>query len=257
MREKANYQRSRDCLPIRTDPPQCFPFWLEALAAAHPEAVDKVLGEELTLSLYGHSGDNHSSALQDVQHASPAVAALFIPRVREWLGATLKPDANVFAVDLLIDQAIDVLIKFGSEADRTFVEQAAAGFLQGGLGVKGARIWLRLLFRLNPARGTAMLEEGLEAVAPGEDTEAVGWFATLFGRRHDANAVYVKGAGFTPRVLLRLVRLAYTHVQPADDAHHAGSFTPDTRDNAEMLGMRYWVQSWIWVGPRGGRQRWR
>lgn len=210
-----------------------FPFWLEALAAAHPDAVDKVLGEELTLSLYENAGDNHSSALQDVQHASPAVAALFVPRVREWVGAMLKPDANAFAADLLIDQAIDVLMNFGSEADRTFLEQAAAGFLQGGLGVKCARIWLRLLFRLNPARGTAMLEEGLEAVTPGKDTEAVGWFASLFGRDHDANAIYVKGAGFTPGVLLRLTRLAYTHVRPADDAHHEGSFTPDTRDNAE------------------------
>ena len=36
----------------------------------------------------------------------------------------LKPDATVFAADLLIDQAIDVLMKFGSEADRTFLEQA-------------------------------------------------------------------------------------------------------------------------------------
>jgi hypothetical protein len=34
-------------------------------------------------------------------------------------------------------------------------------------------------------------------------------------------------------VLLRLIRLAYTHVRPADDAHHEGTFTPDTRDNGE------------------------
>lgn len=210
-----------------------FPFWLEGLAAAHPEAVDKVLGAELTLSLYENPDENHSSALQDVQHASPAVAALFAPRVREWVGAMLKPDATVFAADLLIDQAIDVLMKFGSEADRTFLEQAMAGFLQDGLGVKGARIWLPLLFRLNPVRGTAMLEAGLAAVAPGKDTEAVGWFAILFGRDHSENAVYIKGAAFTPEVLLRLIRLAYTHVRPADDALHEGTFTPDTRDNAE------------------------
>jgi hypothetical protein len=210
-----------------------FPFWLENLAAAHPDAVDKVLGGELTLSLCKYPNETHSTVLRDVQHASPAVAALFVPRVREWVGAMLRSNANVIAADLLIDQAIDVLLKFGSEADMAFIENAVAGFLQGGLGVKRARIWLPLLFRLNPVRGTAMLEAGLAAVAPGKDTEAVGWFASLFGRDHDENAVHVKGAGFTPAVLLRLVRLAYTHVRPTDDAVHEGSYTPDTRDNAE------------------------
>jgi len=210
-----------------------FPFWLEGLIAAHPDAVDKVLGAELTLSLYENPAEDHSSALQDVQHASPAVAALFVPRVREWVGAMLKPDANVYASDRLIDQAIDVLMKFGGEADRAFLEQVVAGFLEGGLGVKGARMWLPLLFRLNPARGTAVLEAGLAGLTPGKGTEAVAWFARLFGRDNDSNAVYVKGEGFTPSVLLRLIRLAYTHVRPADDVHHEGSFTPDTRDNAE------------------------
>lgn len=210
-----------------------FPYWLESLAAAHPAAVDKVLGAELTLSLYENPDENHSSALQDVQHASPAVAALFVPRVRKWVGAMLKPNTNVVAAELLIDQAIDVLMKFGSDADRAFLEQAVAGFLEGGLTVKGARIWLPLLFRLNPARGTMLLEGGLATVTPGKDSEAVGWFARLFGGHRNENAIYLKGAGFTPELLLRLVRLAYAHVRIVDDARHEGTFTPDTRDDAE------------------------
>ncbi len=210
-----------------------FPFWLETLAASHPEAVDKVLGAELTLSLYENAAENHSSALQDIQHASPKVAALFLPRVRGWVEAMLKPDTNVVASDLLVDQAIDILMKFGSEDDRSFIEQAVARFLQSGLEVKGARIWLPLLFRINPARGTDVLEAGVAGITPSKETEAVAWFARLFGRDHDSNAVYVKGAGFTPSVLLRLTRLAYIQVRPQDDMHHEGTFTPDTRDNAE------------------------
>lgn len=209
------------------------PFWLETLAASHPGAVDRVLGAELTLSLYENPVENRSSALQDIQHTSPKVAALFLPRVREWVNAMLAPDTNVVTSDLLVDQAIDVLMKFGSADDRSFLEKAVARFLQGGLEVKGTRIWLPLLFRLNPARATEVLETGLAGITPGKETEAVGWFAQLFGRDHDSNAVYVKGAGFTPSVLLSLTRLAYTHVRPHDDTRHEGSFTPDTRDNAE------------------------
>jgi len=210
-----------------------FPFWLETLVDSHPEAVDKVLGAELTLSLRENPTESHSSALQDLQHASPKVAALLLPRVREWVEAMLKPDTGVVASDLLVDQAIDVLMKFGSEDDRSFLERAVARFLKGGLDVKGARIWLPLLFRLNPARGTEVLEAGVARITPGKKTEAVGWFARLFGREDGSNAVYVKGAGFTPSVMLRLIRLAYIHVRPQDDTCHEGTFTPDTRDNAE------------------------
>ncbi|WP_349962420.1 hypothetical protein [Rhizobium sp. ZPR3] len=210
-----------------------FPFWLETLAASHPNAVEKVLGGELTLSLGENAGENHSSALQDIQHASPKVAGLFLPRIREWVETMLKPDTSVVASDLLVDQAIDILMKFGSEHDHSFIEQAVARFLQGGLEVKGARIWLPLLFRLNAIRATEVLEAGLAGITPGKETEAVAWFARLFGRDHDSNAVYVKGAGFTPSALLRLTRLAYIHVRPTDDTYHEGTFTPDTRDNAQ------------------------
>ncbi len=38
---------------------------------------------------------------------------------------------------------------------------------------------------------------------------------------------------FSPPLLLRLLRLAYQHVRREDDAHHEGSYSPDTRDHAE------------------------
>ena len=42
-----------------------------------------------------------------------------------------------------------------------------------------------------------------------------------------------EAANFLPALLLRLVRLAYRHIRLADDAEHEGSYSPDTRDNAE------------------------
>ena len=38
---------------------------------------------------------------------------------------------------------------------------------------------------------------------------------------------------FSPHLFLRLVRLAYCHVRPTDDARHEGSYSPDERDDAE------------------------
>ena len=45
--------------------------------------------------------------------------------------------------------------------------------------------------------------------------------------------VDLSAPGFTPPLLLRLIRLAYQHVRIGDDAHHEGHYSPDTRDVAE------------------------
>ena len=71
-----------------------FPSWLESLAIEHPAAVDRMLGQELTLSLQEGGDDAYSLLLQDVSHASSILAALFIPRIRPWLTDLAKTDAT-------------------------------------------------------------------------------------------------------------------------------------------------------------------
>ena len=62
------------------------PLWMESLVDAHPEAVDAVLGNELSWELKRKSGtDGHSLLLQDINYASEPVARLFLPRLLEWL----------------------------------------------------------------------------------------------------------------------------------------------------------------------------
>ncbi len=68
-----------------------FPSWLEGLAIEHPEAVDRVLGEELTLPMRETLDANeYSLSLQNISHASAIVAALFVPRIRTWLAEVAK-----------------------------------------------------------------------------------------------------------------------------------------------------------------------
>jgi hypothetical protein len=45
--------------------------------------------------------------------------------------------------------------------------------------------------------------------------------------------VDLSAPGFTPQLLLRLVRVAYHHVQISDDVHHEGGRMLDVRDHAE------------------------
>ena len=75
------------------------------------------------------------------------------------------------------------------------------------------------------------LKIGSEQLNPGARGEGVKLFSVLLGDRYDG--VYVRNDEFSPQLLLRLVRLAYQHVRPSEDAKHAGAYTPDMRDHAE------------------------
>ena len=46
-------------------------------------------------------------------------------------------------------------------------------------------------------------------------------------------AIGLKASPIAPRMLLRLLRLAYQHVRVADDVKHNGVYSPDIRDHAE------------------------
>ncbi len=74
-------------------------------------------------------------------------------------------------------------------------------------------------------------EKKLEEIDPDRNSEAVTWFSTLFGDRHDG--INLSDPQFTPELLLRLLRQSYTQVRPADDVQHDGVYSPDVRDHAE------------------------
>ena len=115
----------------------------------------------------------------------------------------------------------------GNDGDRKFLEAVAARRLAEGLTAPLTGIWLPVLLQLNPLKGIDALENGLKGDA------GVRWFARLFGEDRTGIGADLSGAGFTPGLLLRLVRLAYRYVRVEDDAHHEGSYTPNARDHAE------------------------
>ena len=114
-----------------------------------------------------------------------------------------------------------------------FLKSIAERKLANGLADPLANVWLPVLLQLDPVSGIDSLENGIKNSEVSRDGEGVRWFAKLFGRDFAGISVDPSGPGFTPELLLRLVRLAYQHVRVSDNAYHEGSYTSDTRDHAE------------------------
>lgn len=214
-----------------------FPPWLDALAARYPESVDRLLGHELSWQLT-HPADAQgwSITLQNISHAAPALARLFLPRLRAWLeanGGLPDADDDVAGAARRLEQVTDVLLKFGDEADRKILGDLAAAALTRGTNEPFAHVFLPILFAVDPDRAVTRFEAICEAIPVARHSEAVKWFGALFGRHHRGSGVNLKQVAMTPDLLIRLSRLAYTHVELAEDAKHEGSYSPDTRDDAE------------------------
>lgn len=213
-----------------------FPSWLESLAIEYPATVDRVLGEELSLSLREVANSNgYSMFLQNISHASPLIAALFVPRIRAWLSEVGKIDAdpNDPQSGQNLRQAIGILVKSGNDNDCEFIAMTARQHLADGLAVPYADVWLCALLHLDALSGVETLEKGLKDAPVSKAGAGVQLFAKFFDRDYGGIGVDLRAAGFTPLLLLRLLRLAYQHVRIEDDAFHEGSYSPDARDNAE------------------------
>lgn len=214
-----------------------FPPWLDALAARHPDSVDRLLGNELSWEL-ARPADAHgwSITLQNISHAAPPLARLFLPRLRAWLdsnGGLPGPDDDVDGAARRLERVTDVLLKFGDETDRKSLSDLAAAALTRGTNEPFAHVFLPVLFAVDPDRAVKRFEAICEGVPVARHSEAVRWFGTLFGRHHRGRGVNLKQAAMTPDLLMRLLRLAYTHVELAEDVEHEGSHSPDMRDDAE------------------------
>lgn len=213
-----------------------FPSWLESLAIEYPATVDRVLGEELSLSLREVANSNgYSMFLQNISHASPLIATLFVPRIRAWLSEVGKIDAdpNDPQSGQNLRQAIGILVKSGNDNDREFIALTARQRLADGLASPFADVWLCALLHLDALAGVETLENGLKEVPVSKTGVGVQLLAKLFDRDYGGIGIDLRAAGFTPPLLLRLLRLGYQHVRIEDDAFHEGSYSPDARDDAE------------------------
>ena len=212
------------------------PQWIDALVAAHPIAVDQVLGNELSLELYRSPGtQGHLILLQHISYSSETVARLSLPRLETWLdagGDRINGDNDATGMTERVRQVTKVILEHGDAMEVERLRERAVLRSNMQLPFALRLVWLSILMRVDTQVGVEHLESQIVLIEPAERSEAVTWFACLFGDRQDA--IGLNDESFTPRLLLRLLRLAYRHVRVQDDVHHEGSFSSDTRDNAEQ-----------------------
>lgn len=211
------------------------PDWLASLAAVHSKTVERTLGPDLSAQLHHDSG--WSDYLQALRDCAPELRSLFVPRIKAWLEEALvrneAADGDKNFANLL-RQAILVLLAHNDPSINTFLEGLAAGALLGPIGHSCAITWAQTLLRLNPERGTLNLERLFGREPAPDKSMKETWIAAIFGDRHGHGIPVDFGTErFTPDILLRLVLLAYAQVQVADDVRHEGTFSPDTRDDAQ------------------------
>ncbi len=208
--------------------------WLESLAEAHPDAVERTLGPEIEAEL-DEGGGPHTVALAllNVRHGPAKIAKLFVPRLRKWVEKNYRrfadPQNNTSIVGR-VSQVADILLEHDSDA-RAWLAPLAADVLSKETASECVPFWVSVLSRLDPSKAVEALEFQLGKISPSADGPAIGWFAALFGDSR-APTFDLSHIELTPGLLKRLVCASYFHVRPTDDLVHHGPFSPGVKDDA-------------------------
>ena len=135
------------------------PLWMQSLVEAHPEAVDAVLGNELSWELKReHGADGHVMLLQDINHASEPVARLFLPRLRVWLeedGGVVDGASNLVAASERLRQILGTVLKHGDDDTRACARAVALQRLQEDPPLQIVLVWLPTLMHVDPELGVS------------------------------------------------------------------------------------------------------
>ena len=204
------------------------------LVSTHPAEVDAILGEELInqIKLGGEHG--YLPLLQDLTQADIALKRLLAPRLFDALVAWPRSCSAESRQHLSfhLEYVLRILFDASDETTRVAVADECERRYKVDPFGSLAMIWLRGLFRFDSERGTRELTERLATGNAIAHSNAVDFFAGLFGG-HDDVVFEINDPAIRARALGTLVRSAYACVRHEDDQTHEGCYNPDTRDRAE------------------------
>ena len=212
-----------------------FAPFITDLVKSHPTEVEQVIGGEVSAELGMGSDHSHLPTLQNLAHSDSSLKQILIPRMI----AELKSWPADLTVDSAprwvrhVDGVLRILREANSLADRETIARECAGRYEANPRGALALTWLRDLFQFDAVRGMQALIRELEGSKDaGSADRAVETFAALFGD-WGAVAFDVSDTAQRARLLGQLVQYAYGFVRREDDQVHEGTYTPNTRDNAE------------------------
>ena len=210
------------------------PFIVD-LAEAHPSEVEEIIGGEVSAELAVGNECEHLPTLQNLGHADSKLKRLLIPR----LLAELMSWPDAFSAEIApkwlhhLERMLRVLTEAEHKEDREAISRECLKRYEADPGGPLATAWLRGLFQFDLQCGTRAL---IRALGDGSDAKAsaraVETFASLFGG-HDAVVPEMSDPAECAQVFGQLVRSAYAFVRREDDLVHRGTYSPDTRDDAQ------------------------
>jgi hypothetical protein len=213
------------------------PDWLAALANAHRQVVEQVLGGEIESELKGKGGDGgwHSMLLQSLRYGRIEVARVLESRLVLWLrgpGMKLMRARHTPITEAKLDHVVRVLLVHGSPNTKLWLMELATRMVSAEKQGPYLFFWLPVLMQLNPQRGANLLLRAISVLPIERRGVAVTAIGSMFSER--------RGEGFStwsavlaPETLLRLNQEFNRHVVPAEDERHENAYSPGPRDNAE------------------------
>ena len=212
-----------------------FAPFISDLAISHPKEVEEVVGGEVSAELREGSEHHSLPTLQNLTHADVNVKQLLIPRLLAELKSfpcdfSGEQGSRLFSH---AERVLRVMEATNIDKEREAVVQECDKRYESNPSDISALMWLRALFEFSPLSGTRVL---LESFADSDDLgtceRAVSTFAALFGG-HDRITFENVDHAQRVHVLEQLVRCAYTFIRREDDNVREGTYTPNTRDDAE------------------------
>lgn len=211
------------------------PSWLVALALERPGAVREVLLPELKNQLEdtGPQGQ-HSFLLQSLERSKPAVIALFMDTIREWVARACASGDVGSTPSNKFERAVEVLISNGNVADSKAVSEVAQRLVRANATHEQVAFWLPWLMRLSPADAVDELDALAASIDPAAQSSVTRWLSALFGH-HAQNRSMPRALSDKPALLSRLALIAYRHVRLIDDLPSSSGRTSNSRDDAEFV----------------------
>ncbi len=210
------------------------PEWFEALAVAHPRAVQTTLGAELRWELPRVDSLQHPHTLHTIQQQPQQIQKLVAPIVKAGVLAWPKSPraverANVLAANL--ELCLNILARAGA-MDSQLADTCEARFLARPSAPESIS-WIRALLSIDLERGLGALRRALARLPVARrEAQAVIWFGALFGHyAGEGSPLSIRQP--SAETLAELIYLSYGYVRRENDVRHEGAYSPGPRDLAQ------------------------
>ena len=234
-----------------------FAPFISDLVESHPEEVAKVVGGEARAAVAEGGAYDHLPVLHNLSHENEELQRLCVPYVlealRQWPSVIDSEAGGRWSRHL--EQVVRILEAADERAVRETIAEECGKRYRDDTGGPLAVVWLKGLFRFDAAEGARQLvaeaERGRACSDPEIGNRVIEALAVLFGE-DDPVVLRVVDPAEHADLLGRLVRLAYTSVNPDEDRVHEGVYTPNTRDNTERARSKLFQ----WMCDTPGPEAW-